>query len=68
MGNLLSSAPSLAEIEEAVTRYYGGQVIKLVRVSDVEWNFTRTSDGHKLHGVRVIKRRGRYRFESNPSW
>ena len=53
---LLASAPSEAEIIKAISRFYCGATISL--------------EGENIHnlkglidGVRVIKKRGRYRFE-----
>ena len=53
---LLASAPSEAEIIKAISRFYCGATISL--------------EGENVHnlkglldGVRVIKKRGRYRFE-----
>lgn len=54
---LLASAPSEAEIIKAISRFYCGATISL--------------DGENIHnlkglidGVRVSKKRGRYRFEA----
>lgn len=54
---LLASAPSEAEIIKAISRFYCGATISL--------------DGENIHnlnglidGVRVVKKRGRYRFEA----
>lgn len=63
MAVLLATAPSLDDIRESIGRFYCGTSTTLVPVADHAWKIVRTSDGKTLDDVRVIRKRGRYRFE-----
>lgn len=60
---LLASAPTLAQIEESITRFYCGEKKALAFVSEGTWAI-RQLDGREISGVRVVKKGRRYRFEA----
>lgn len=53
---LLASSPSLQGITTLIIRFYGGSAIEIVGEE------VHNSKG-KIEGVRVVKAKGRYRFE-----
>ena len=59
---LLASASTLPDILALVEKFYCYSTKHLWQRSDNEWSVLR-SDGSLIPGVRVILRRGRYRFE-----
>lgn len=56
---ILSSAPTLAQIERSVTDYYAGCVKVLHPSLEDMWD-VRFPDGRHLMGAHVRKKRGRY--------
>lgn len=63
MNTLLASAPSLADIQEAIRKFYCGSDKLLRTGGDNVWTLYRMSDGQPLAGVQVRKVGKRYRFE-----
>ena len=61
--NLLATAPSLDSIRESITAFYCGSSKTLIPVGDDEWKVIGTYDSKEAPGVRVVRKRGRYRFE-----
>lgn len=61
--SLLSSAPTLDEIKQAVRDFYCGGSITFIETGAKEWSLIQTLSGKKLDGVRVVKKGSRYRFE-----
>lgn len=61
---LYASAPSLDGIRECITRFYCGESKTLVPTGDDSWKLVSTHTGKDLDGMRVIRRRGRFRFEA----
>lgn len=64
---LLASAPTLIEISECIARFYGGEE-KTLRHEGVlgYWSILRggkITPMAALDGMRVIEKRGRFRFE-----
>lgn len=59
---LLASAPTLEGIGAQIARFYGGEIKRLFHVGGPEWIVLQQS-GAQIEGVRVILRKGRYRFE-----
>lgn len=64
MSNLIATAPTLDAIGESIARFYCGESKTLMAEPDKadSW-LVIGSDGNPLLGVRVIRRRNRYRFE-----
>lgn len=60
---LLASAPSLEEIRQSVMRFYGGESKTLIPTGDDEWKVIGTYSSKEAPGVRVTRRRNRFRFE-----
>ena len=62
---LLASAPSLEQLQDSITSFYAGCPKELVKEDVSLWSIwaPRDSGNIRLAGVRVIKMRGRYRFE-----
>lgn len=60
---LLSSAPSLDAIRDSISRFYCGQSKTAIPVGENEWKLVDTISGDQTPGVRIIRKRGRYRFE-----
>ena len=58
---LLSSAPDLLGVEKQVSAYYFGCEKLIQKVSENEWSICGKSGLHS--NVRIIVKRGRYRFE-----
>jgi hypothetical protein len=61
--NLIATAPTLDDIREAATRFYCGESKTLIPAGDNVWNVVSTATGRVALGVRVVRQRGRYRFE-----
>lgn len=62
-GKLLASAPSLDAIGDSVARFYCGERKELVAQDDGTWAIRSPVTGRTFPDVRVIARKGRYRFE-----
>lgn len=62
---LLSSAPSLEEIEKSIARFYAGENKTLIPTDTNIWKIVSTTTGKTLQGVRVTRKHNRYRFESD---
>lgn len=60
---LLASAPTLESIRESVCRFYGGESKTLIPTSDDSWKVIGTYDSREAPSVRVVRKRGRFRFE-----
>lgn len=60
---LLASAHTLSSITDCVTKFYGGQAMKLIQVENYKWNVVRVSDEHVIPGCWVALRKARFRFE-----
>lgn len=60
---LLSSAPSLDDIRASIRDFYCGGSMTLIPVTDDEWRLVQTISGKDMEGVRVVRKRNRYRFE-----
>jgi len=61
--NLLATAPTLDAIRDAVRRFYGGERKELVADGENTWRVARPGSDAFLLGVRVVRVRGRFRFE-----
>lgn len=62
---LLASAPSLTSLSDSISRYYGGSSVTLTPAGGDTWSVA-TGKGN-IASVRVVKKRGRYRFETVPA-
>jgi hypothetical protein len=62
----LASSPSLAMISQAVAKFYGGETKHIAggTLSLSTW-FVYQSDGSKIEGVFIYKKRGRFYFSSH---
>lgn len=60
---LLSSAPTLEDLERSIRRFYGHELKHARMVSDTEGEVLH-NDGRLVTGVRIIKKGKRYRFEA----
>ena len=60
---LLGSAPTLAEISTVVTRFFYGAKKQIVPNGADAWRIVDPRDGRVIESARVVKKRGRYRFE-----
>ena len=65
---LLASSPTIEGIGECIEKFYCGTKMELLvlpyRAAVPEaWGVRRVSDGKVLDRVRVVKSKGRYRFE-----
>lgn len=66
---LLASAGSLADIQAAIAKFYGGPKTLAQDPDDSElWQIVSPSTGYVFDGVRVRHLRGRYRFEMMGAW
>lgn len=63
MADLLASAGTLDEIRRSITDFYAGTLTTLAPDGADAWKIKRASDGKELEGVRVTRKRGRFRFE-----
>jgi hypothetical protein len=63
MEALYSTAPTLESIRESVVAFYAGTPMTLAPVDANRWAIVRDSDGKVLEGVRIVRQRGRFRFE-----
>jgi hypothetical protein len=61
--SLLASAGSLDAIAKSVAAFYCGEAKNLVEQEPGTWAICTPSTGKLLAGVRVVKARGRFRFE-----
>jgi hypothetical protein len=61
--HLLATADTLDGIRETVTRFYGGDSKTLIPTGNDSWKAIGTYTGKEAPGVRVIRKRGRFRFE-----
>ena len=65
-GRLLGSSPSLEGIGEVIKAFYCGEAKDLRVTPDglgIQWTVHQKS-GAQIRSVRVIRRKGRYRFEA----
>lgn len=61
---LLASAGSLEDLEGLIARFYGGERKRLQYHGEGFWTVHHDRDNSPaLRGVRVVSKRGRYRFE-----
>ena len=60
---LLATAPHLDGINQCIRQFYCGTSYTLIPVADHEWKLVHTYTGERLNGVRVVRKRGRVRFE-----
>lgn len=60
---LLASAGSLEDIRQCVVQFYGGDSKTLIPTGDHSWKVIGTYTGREAPGVRVVRKRGRFRFE-----
>lgn len=60
---LLATAGTLNAMRECVSRFYGGQSKTLIPTGDDSWKVVDTHSSKPADGVRVIRKRGRFRFE-----
>ena len=60
---LLASAGTLDDVGALIARFYGGSTKTLIKQSPGQWSIAHAR-GDFIAGVRVILRKGRYRFES----
>lgn len=63
MADLLATAPTLESIRESVCRFYCGESKTLIPTGDDSWKVIGTYSGKECPGVRVTRKRGRFRFE-----
>lgn len=61
---LIASAGTLDDIRQAVCRFYCGESKTLIPTSDDSWKVIGTHSGKPVDGVRVVRKRGRFRFEA----
>jgi hypothetical protein len=66
MTDLLATAPTLESIRESVSRFYCGESKTLIPTGPDSWKVIGTYDSKEAPGVRVIRKRGRFRFEMVP--
>ena len=64
MSTLLSTAPTLDAIRDAVTRFYCGDSKTLIPEGPDNWKIVGTMSGDTVPGVRVVRSRNRFRFEA----
>ena len=62
-GNLLATAGTLEDIRQSVCRFYCGESKTLIPTGDDSWKIIGTYNGKEAPGTRVVRKRGRYRFE-----
>lgn len=60
---LLASAGTLEDIRQSVCRFYCGESKTLIPTGDDSWKIIGTYNGKECEGVRVVRKRDRYRFE-----
>lgn len=60
---LLASAGTLEDIRQAVCRFYGGESKTLIPTGDDSWKVIGTYSNKECEGVRVVRKRRRFRFE-----
>lgn len=60
---LLASAGTLEDIRDSVCRFYCGESKTLIPAGDDMWKIVGTYNGKEAPGTRVVRKRGRYRFE-----
>lgn len=69
---LLGSAPTLERLEDGIATFYGGERKILSHQGVNNWWLVLRSHGPTpmapIENVRVIKKRGRYRFEAYGAW
>jgi hypothetical protein len=63
-GNMLATAPSLEAVRVAICKFYGGESKTLVPVGDDSWKIIDTYSSKEAPGVRVVRQRGRFRFQT----
>lgn len=63
---LLATAPTLEDIRQSVMKFYCGESKTLIPTGDDEWKVIGTYTSKEAPGVRVIRRRNRFRFEMLP--
>lgn len=61
---LLASSDTLDEIRSAIRDFYCGGSMTLIPVADDAWRLVQTLSGKDMEGVRVVRKRNRYRFEA----
>lgn len=59
---LLASAALLPDIQDLIARFYGGERKHMILMAPNEWRLERKEG--LIPGVRVVLKRGRYRFEA----
>lgn len=59
---LLASSPSLEGIKVCIARFFGGERKELQPTPEGGWTIHK-DNGDQIQGVRVILKKGRYRFE-----
>lgn len=60
---LLASAGDLEGIRQLVVRFYGGDSKTLIPTGNDSWKVIGTYSSKECSGVRVVRKRNRYRFE-----
>lgn len=60
---LLASAPSLEMIGDGIARFYCGERKDIVPNDDGSWSVASPKTGKVFDDVRIILKKGRYRFE-----
>lgn len=61
---LFASAGSLEDIRQAVCRFYCGESKTLIPTGNDSWKVIGTYSSKEVQGVRVVRKRGRFRFEA----
>lgn len=64
MTELLATAPDLERIGDCIARYYCGESKTLIPTGPDTWKIVHTCDGGDVQGVQVIRKGGRFRFET----
>lgn len=63
MARLLASSATIVGVRTLIEDFYCGTQIRLVESDADKWCVVRVSDGKRLDGVAVSRKRDRYRFE-----
>lgn len=66
-GDLLATAGTLDGIRDCVSRFYAGQSKALIPTGDDSWKVIDTYTSKPAEGVRIVRKRGRFRFEMIPA-
>lgn len=61
--DLLATASTIEDVRGVVCRFYGGVSKTLIPTGDDTWKVVDTYTGKEASGVRVVRKRNRFRFE-----